>query len=62
MILKLKTDDNQLNLFGIGLIDQDMKATTLIRSRLGLSFSSACNENDHNLLKSDLIAHFGKKS
>ena len=48
-----------MNLFGAGLVEYNEDTATLLGARLSQLCSSYYNDNGHNLLKQDLIAHFG---
>ena len=48
-----------MNLFRAGLVEHNEDTTTLLGARLNQLHSSCYDENSHNLLKQDLITHFG---
>lgn len=52
-------DNGEMNLFRVGLAEHNEDATTLLGAQLSQLHSSCYDENGHNSLKQDLIAHFG---
>ena len=52
-------DDGEMNLFRAELVDHNDETTTMLGARLSQLDSSSYDENDHNLLKQDVVAHFG---